>query len=1015
MKFILNQLFIRKNLFLMLSVFLLAFGIYSYVVIPKQDMPKIDTPYMAISVVSPGASASFLEEQAVVSIENLLLPYEDVSEVRSYIYDNYALIYTVFSYSTEDPDALSKELFGKIQSLSLDESITDISYTSGFDDPHIIFSIHSSTLTPVELEQVAYSFQNQLYTIDAIKSVTIDNAFSDEVVITLDNTLLAMYQITIFDVYQILYANSYNIPLGGIPSSDGTITVSGYHIYESITELNNLVIVPTTAGVPFPVTLDNIATIEMQDTAAKEFQFDDDPSIFLSVNFHENIDFTKLGNEVLRLKDDFVVRDDASTAMIDEMLFLPDYVNQQINDVFYSLLMAIAIVMIVVLIGIGFRNSLLIVMTIPVIVFGAIGVLFLSGFELHKMTIVGLIISIGMIVDNSIVITEGIKRNIDYGMEKIEGAKQAIRHNIFPILTSSLTTMAAFFVIVLLPGFLGRIVSSMPLTVIITLSLSFLTSMILSPIVAVLFLKPKKHLQVVPSIHEERISHMISNTIKYPFIWILFSVVITVVCTYVVFQTQPIDMYPNDERAILYIDIENSVLNDLDSTKSITASIVNFVEENDDVVHIASAVGGDLPHFHFSAPWISTLPQFARIYVSLDGNEQDLLSYVGILEDQLPELTTVKTSVHILELSPPTPPLRVMISGDDIDIVTSTSSTIFATLQQLDEVESDVVVGSEKAEKYILSYDFSAMADAFLTKAEIDAYIAMNINGLDLNAFEYNDNAINIHVTLSDMDMTILQNMSIQSSITNQWYPLSDFIEAQLVEDYNIITRYNGSIVSYIDLYNKEEFGIDQLQTAVKSTISNCETNDLTISYSGENDLFTDIQDDLIRAAIIALILIFIILFVQFNNIVKPLIVLTTIPLSFSGSFLFLILFNSPITATSLIGMISLMGVTVNTGILLVEYITRYEQDGHTVKQACVAAVLRRFRPIMLTSMTTILGLIPLLISGGNFFQPLAITFMGGMVTFTLITIFFVPSLYTLIYQKKNAYALLPFDKLHSI
>lgn len=1011
MKRLLDQLFIRKKLFLMLSVFLLLWGIYSYIVIPKQDMPKIDTPYMAISVISPGSSASFLEEHAVIDIENILLPIEDVMDVQSYVYDNYALIYTVFSYSTEDPDTLSADIFDKLQSLSLDDSITEISYTSGFDDPHIIFSVHSDTLTKTELEQVAESFQNTLYTIDEIQSVTIDSAFSDEVIITLDQTALSMYELTIFDIYQYLYANSYNIPLGAMNTDDGTITFSGYHIYSSFEELEDSIIIPTTAGVPIDVTLGDIATIELVDTADKTYLFDDEPAIFLSVQFNEDIDFTTLGDDVLDVKHEFL---ETTTAKVDELLFLPDYVNQQINNVFYSLLMAIGIVMIVVCIGIGFRNSILIVMTIPVIVFGTLGVLFLADFELHKMTIVGLIISIGMIVDNSIVITEGIKRNIDYGMEKVAGAKQAIRHNIFPILTSSLTTMAAFFVIVLLPGFLGRIVSSMPLTVIITLSLSFFTSMMLSPILAVVFLKPKKNIKIVPSIHDKRIGTMIANTIKYPSIWILFSIVITALFTYLAFTNQPIDMYPNDERAILYIDIENSTLNDIESTKNIVQDITSFVETNDQVLHIASSSGGDLPNVHFSAPWVTTLPQFARIFVTMDASEQELLDYVAVVESSLPEITSVKTAVHILELSPPTPPLRVMISGDDIDEVTIASASVFSELQDLDEVESDLIVANETTDKYVITYDFEAMANQFITKAEIDTFIATNVNGLDLAAFEANDDIINIHLETTTATMTELLSLSIQSSVTTLWYPLSMFVSVDTITDYHIITRFNGENVSYIDLYNADDYSIDQMETAVTAVIKSTDMDDLQVHYSGENDLFVEIQDDLIQAALIALLLIFIILFIQFNNLIKPLIVLTTIPLSFSGSFLFLMLFNSPITATSLIGMISLMGVTVNTGILLVEYITRYENEGHSVSQACVQAVLRRFRPIMLTSMTTILGLIPLLISGGNFFQPMAITFMGGMVTSTLITMFFVPSLYTLIYKKRRKRRL-PLNKLSLI
>jgi multidrug efflux pump subunit AcrB len=190
------------------------------------------------------------------------------------------------------------------------------------------------------------------------------------------------------------------------------------------------------------------------------------------------------------------------------------------------------------------------------------------------------------------------------------------------------------------------------------------------------------------------------------------------------------------------------------------------------------------------------------------------------------------------------------------------------------------------------------------------------------------------------------------------------------------------------------------MENDVREIIDNESIGDTRIEYNGENKMFEEISSDLINASIIALILIYIIMFVQFNSFIKPLIVYLTIPLSFSGSFLFLIVFNSPITATSLIGMVSLIGVTVNTGILLVEYISRNHQNGSDIKQACVDAVYVRFRPIMLTSLTTILGLIPLLLTGGDFFKPLAITFMGGMVTSTILTIFLVPSVYYLLYKK---------------
>lgn len=1000
MKRLLEILFYRKNLVILLFFIVLGYGIYSYFVIPKQEMPEIDTPFMTLSITAPGVEASYIEDTIIEDIEKIVLTYSDVTEVRSFVFDNYAISYILFNYSAEDPDKTSLDIFTKVNELELDDSVSKIDYESGFDDPHIIFSVHSETLTETNLTSYSLKFKNELMTIDEIKTVEVNNAFQEEVVITLNNDLLNMYQLTITDIYSIIYANALNIPLGGISTVYGTISVDGRITFDELSDLETLIIIPEIPTITPEVQLQDIATISLESTSDKEYTYNDEPTVFLSVFFEKDIDFTKLGDEVLKLKEDFLDEQNNDELSIDEMLFLPDYVNDQINDVFYSLLIAIGVVMIVVLIGIGFRNSILIILTIPVIIFGTIGVLYLGNYQLHKLTIVGLIIAIGILVDNSIVITESIKRNIDIGMDKTEAAKKAIVDNFAPILSSTLTTIAAFIVIVLLPGFLGEIVSSMPLTVIITISLSYIVSMLLSPVIAVLFLKPSKKIKTT-SIHEKRIKRMIKNTIKFPLIWILFSFGCLAVVTYFTFENQPLDLYPNDERSIIYIDYENEILGDLESTKLLEQEIISEFQSNSHVLDYASSVGGDLPNFHFSAELISNLPHFGRIYLNCDYSEEELLDYIITLEDSYKEIDKAKISVNTLELSPPIAPVRVTLSGKSITNVTSKSDAIFEDIISLENVKTYNIVSSQKALKYKINYNQEVMSSSYITKAQIDQVIALNLNGYNLDIFEYNNDTINVSIN-SDLEViTDILDLTVYSPTLDSHIPLSSFITITEEIDYSVIYRFNNENVSYIDLYYSNNSSLKEMENDVKEIINNHDTTGLTVIYGGENQLFEEISTDLIRASIIAIILIYIIMYIQFNNFVKPLIVFLTIPLCFTGSFLFMLILDTPITATGLVGMVSLLGVTVNTGILLVEYISRHHQNGDDVTTACVESVYLRFRPIMLTSFTTILGLIPLYLTGGNFFQPLAITFMGGMITSTLITIFLVPSVYALIYRKK--------------
>jgi len=1003
MKKLINLMFTRRKLVVLLFALIFGYGIYSYFVIPKQEMPEIDTPYMVLTIIAPSVSASDIEDTIVDDIEKLIMTYNDVDTVKSTIYDNYAVILTLYKYSAEDPDKLSFDIYEKVNELSLSESISDISYSSSFDDPHVIFAVHSSALSEEELISYGESFRNELLLIDEINTVKIDSVFGNEVVITLDTAEMDTYGLDIFEVYQILYANSLDIPLGGISTIYGSISISGNTEITDLDTLESMIVIPEIVGLSPLVTLGDISTIELDNTSSKIYEFNEDKTIFLSLYFKNDIDFTKMGDDVLDSKIAFLDEEDNPDLHISEMLFLPDYVNAQINNVFFSLLICVVVVMIIVLVGIGFRNSILIIITIPLIIFATIAVLYLSNYELHKLTIVGLIIAIGILVDNSIVITEGIKVNIDSGINRIDSAKKAIHDNFAPVLSSTLTTIAAFIVLVLLPGFLGEIVSSLPLTVIIAIVLSYIVSMILSPVLATIFLKEKKKDKISKiSIHEKNIKKMIGFTVKFPLVWITVSLLLLVGSVYFAFENQPLDLYPNDERGVLYIDFENEVLGDLESTRLVGEEIQDEFKDNSHVLDYSTSIGGNLPNFHFSANLINERSHIGRIYINLDYDEEELLAYKKTLEHKLLSLTDVKINVNVLELSPPIAPVRLTLSSDDSEQLDELSSQLFSEIIELDNVKSYNLTQNVKSTKYIITYNFEEISNHFLTKAQIDAMIAMNLNGFDLNIFKINNDDINVSLN-SDVSMVQdLLSLNIYSETLNNYFTLDTFISIESTNDYSIINRHDNSGLSYIDLYFTDDSDLKELEKGVKDVVSDYPLGDVNVEYGGENEMFEEISGDLIRASIIAMIMIYIIMFVQFNNFIKPLIVYLTIPLSFSGSFLFLIIFDSPITATSLVGMVSLIGVTVNTGILLVEYISRNHHNGSDVKQACIDAVYLRFRPIMLTSFTTILGLIPLLLTGGNFFKPLAISFMGGMVTSTILTIFLVPSVYYMIYHKRK-------------
>ncbi|MGS0972047.1 MAG: efflux RND transporter permease subunit [Candidatus Izemoplasmataceae bacterium] len=987
---LLDQLLTRRKTIILLFIFILGYGIFSYVKIPKQDMPALSTPYMAISLTVPTLSAEELENQLAEDVEDIILTYTDVVDVDTTLYDYYALFLVTYSFDTENPAELSEEIYEKINALEFPFDVSNMTISYDFETPHAVYALHGASHD--ELLQKASTLKNNLLLIDEIKRAEIHTPKQEELHIMIDSNLLTQYKITMIDLYQLIQSNLIDIPVGYITIDGYQIALTTEQIIETIDELKQMIVIPATMTSE-AVLLDDLATFDLVDTSRKIYHFENEEAIFISIFFNDNIDFTRLSDTLQASISDFE-KEELSSISLEEIVFLPDYVDGQINSVFYSLLIAIGVVMIVVFFGIGLRNSFLIILTIPIVIFGVIALLYILDYELQKISIVGLIVAIGILVDNSIVITESVKRHIDDHMPSQEAALLSIKENFLPVLTSTLTTITAFVAIIMLPGFLGEIISTMPLTVIFALSLSFIISMTLSPILACMFLKPSKPKKAKKT-NEKNIKQMIRFTVKYPVLWIIISVVFLVGTGYIAFLTQEVDLYPNDERSAYYIDIEADITSDLTQTQQIVEEVTDFIKDNDQTVNYISSVGGNLMDLHFSTKQIKERPNIARIYVNTTFEEVELMQFVEDLQHDLISIDRAKIRVHTLELSPPVPPLKLTLTSSNQAMLSEKTNLLLSEIDQIEYV-SYASTSSEEGMKINVTYHQDMLNTYGITKAEVDSFLQSQLYGLPF-AF-YQDQA-----KLMGQAATIPEVLALEfyHKTSDQSILLDDLIDLSVEMQETSILRHNQIRYTTIDLYPIEDASLATVTDDIDAIVNDINMENVKIQYTGENTMFEDISGDLIQASIVAMIVIYLIMLFEFNHFIKPLMVLATIPLSFTGSFLFMIIFHIPFSATGLIGMVSLIGVTVNNGILLIEYISRHTED-YSVEEACVEAVYLRFRPIILTSLTTIFGLIPLYITGGNFFQPLAITFMGGMMTATIITLFLVPSMYYLIFNKKQ-------------
>ena len=987
----------HKMLILMLSFLLLIFGIYSYIKIPKQEMPDIDSLYGFVQVTAPGLNPDEINENIAEPIHDIINEYSNVKGYTTTLLDNVCIILIEMNLDDNTSEDTLEEIKTRVLYTDKHQNVTDIQFVTDIKESQVIYAVHSSALDEYEIEKIAGELADEILSVKNVTNVNVDSAFSKQAVVEIDYKLLNQTPLTIMDVYNIVLANAAEIPLGVTEFNGQSSSIIINSNYESLENIENIILYGDEYGNIY--TLADIADISLKDTENKmTYEFNSETSAFVEVFFLDDIDFTVTGDDLEKKVDTFSKSLNTDVS-ITPMTFSPKYVREQISQVMINLAECIAIVMLVVLIGLGFRNSLAIAVTIPVIVLSTITVLYVLGQQLELISIAGLIVSIGILVDNSIVISEAAQHYIDLGFKRNVSCHKAVKDNAIPVLSSTLTTVAAFVPLLALPGIAGDVAYSLPLTVLTAIILSFIVAMTLTPTLAKIFFRPKKNKKDKIVKKNKAIEKILTFVFKLKILPLSLSLVILAVLSYIVVENLPIDILPKTEASIIYLDYTYNENNNQESY-DYAKEIEDIIKKQPDLVNYAFSQGGDLPKFYLTLGSISRLPQNGRFFIEFDCESQDLAQYMNKLEEDLSLLfENGDITVNRLELAQPTAPVQIIMTSNNYEKLIEVSNNIYSEVMQLDSFKDGQLIAPDKKTDLVLELDKNKIAQNQLTIIEVQQQISTHVNGIKSSLYKLDDTLLDVKIKTNIKSHDDLFNLNIKSS-NGTAVKLSEIAELQEIEKLEYISLYNGIPSVTIDAYMKNDYSTYALENDITGIIERFNDGSINVYKKGDNELTNELLGSLVFAFAVALIVIYLIMYFQFKSFIQPLIILVSIPLSFIGSLAALLIMNESITLTGLLGLISLMGIVVNNGILLVEYINRSVAEGNSIKDSCVLSVSRRIRPILLSSLTTILGIIPLAVFGGDFFRPLAVTFMGGMFTSTLLVLFIIPQLYYI--TKKN-------------
>jgi multidrug efflux pump subunit AcrB len=985
------------------SVFIMAIGLYSFVDIPKQDMPDIVPPLTSIQIIAPGYSIDDVERFIVTPMEEAILSVDGVDYLSSISLNNIAIFNVVLDIDEPNPEPIFDRINREVSAVVLPDGVGEPTYSNLIVSPHAVFGVSSETLSRAELSASAEEFANRLGNVQSVAAVQVTGSSERIVYLDVNPEALRALNVTLQDVMMILNAGGVELPIGSLVSEEGQASVRIPANYASLDELRAIVVGMSPNG---PVTLGSIAEVSLTESRdAIMYQENELPVVFVEVTFETGIDFTVLGEELNRVQDRFDVQ--YREVQISQMTFQPDTVNASLVQVYSSLALGVLLVFLVVFIGLGLRNALSVAFTLPLILLGTLASIYGLGFDLQRITIAGLIITIGIVVDNSIVIAESIQYHLDRGVSRFDAAVLSVKENSIPVLSSSLTTIAAFIPFMVIGGVAGVLIRSLPITVAIAIAISYVVAMLVMPAIGALFFIPKKTAQPASpeSSATPRTKKALRWMIQQPVLLISLSLTLLAASLFVMTSRSELELFPVSDNTIVYIDYEYQDINDQEGAHAYATSIIDLLSGYPQIEYTAYSVGGDLPAFD-ARTQINTVPGEGRIFFRLDVPFSEIESYVTAFQTRLDADNSIQTQgsamVHQLtmEFATSDADISLALTSYDLEILDENSLEILAAIERLDSVREVVIAQPQLVDTLTVELNRQAVQAARLTMAEVQQQIATNLNGAQFAIYDDNGETISVNVSYDYEDASALSSMLIRTS-TNTFVPLTSLATIVTGQGEQLRQRQDGNYQTILDVYFQEDV-IDIIENGrVTEEATSLLADSVTLSLGGQADIINETFSTLGIAAVVALALVFFILLVQFNSFQTPFIVLFSVPLSLLGSAFLVGILQTPISFTMLLGITSLIGIVVNMGILLLDYIEKERDQGVELLDACVAAVERRTRPILLSTITTLMGLIPLAINGGAMFTPMAVSLMGGLIASTFLTLVVIPSTYYLLERNK--------------
>jgi multidrug efflux pump subunit AcrB len=1002
----------RITIFAIVLAFI--FGIYSYYFTPKQESPDISVTMALLTTIYPGASTQDVERLVTSKVEDKVMEVEGFSKVNSISQNNLSIV--VLELETgSDTDKAWSQLRQKMDELQSDlpkecqeiDINTDLAQTAG-----MIISLSGPNYSYEELAGYAEELKGDLIDIDGVTRIEVLGKQEREVRISVDTERLNQLPLSLADITGILQAQSIEMPAGSLENTEGKINIRVGGNFSDISEIENTVLL-TSKENGSVVRLKDIAqvTYALQDSNYK-IKHNDENAVLIAGYFQSSRNIVLIGEEV----DARILQYEKSlpeNLVFDKVLYQPGNVGNAVNNFVTNLIEGILFVIIVVFVGMGLRNAIIVSTSIPLsILITFIGMRLLD-IDINQISIAALIIALGMLVDNAIVVSDAIQVRIDNGQEKLQACAEGAKEVAIPVLTSTLTTVGAFIPLLFLSGMAGEFIRSVPQIVILSLSASYVVAIFVAPALAYIFFKPTKNNREKRGIRL-LFEFLLKKGLKRKAAAILMILPVLALAAWMGINLG-LQFFPKADTDMIVIDLYHEHANDLQQTEQMTNQVTDILNQQAEVTGHTAAIGDGLPKLYYSMAPAMQAQNYAQVMFKVDLSKSERFKKNEEFADYLQEILDREISqgtatIKLFEQGEPIEaPVRLRVIGERREIAKA-SEQIKAALKTITgtfNVQDDY---SDDTYDYSVKFDSDQGLRMGLTQYDVQKEVNIALMGTSAGylSLKNKDSQTNqrtqipVRVVSDIENVNELKTLGIKSSITNNKVMLTQVSEVGLQAAVTKIRKYDRvpSITIHCDV--KQGLSSVDIQKQLEEKLKTMDLGDVRIVFDGERESILKYFGNIGFLTILAVFVIYMILLIQFGSFSQPFVIMATIPLSAVGSVLGLYLFKQPLSFTSLLGVVSLFGIVVNNAIVLVDFINTEKAMGKSTEEACIDAVDKRFRPIMLTTITTLVGLVPLIISNSNLFTPMSISLLSGLAVSTLLTLVIVPVVYTIVANRSD-------------